>query len=275
MKPDFLYIGAPRSGSTWLFKKLSTHPQIWLPPCKNILYFHPRFQRYRLKILKYYGREAFTSNAETRKWYTQFFLSFGITDKWYKSLYPQTTNLIKGEIAEAYCSLSSKDVARIKSINPDLKIIFTLRNPMERAISHAKLGVLTRKNKTMDDIEKDALLKHINHPSSVARSSYIKTLETWEEHFPKEQFLIQFYEDFQSQPQTYLKNICEFLNVEYRHELFEKGINKNINASNKDDIPNDIIAHTALKYKEEISALADRFGSHASQWDQDINRILK
>lgn len=38
--PDFLCIGAPRCGTTWLYQMLKTHPQIWLPPVKELKYFH-------------------------------------------------------------------------------------------------------------------------------------------------------------------------------------------------------------------------------------------
>jgi len=37
--PDFLCIGAPRAGTTWLYQMLRAHPGIWLPPIKELKYF--------------------------------------------------------------------------------------------------------------------------------------------------------------------------------------------------------------------------------------------
>lgn len=36
MYPDFLGIGAQKSGTTWLHDKLWLHPQVWLPPIKEL-----------------------------------------------------------------------------------------------------------------------------------------------------------------------------------------------------------------------------------------------
>ena len=42
MFPDFLCIGAQRSGTTWLYQNLRRHPEIWMPPAKEIHYFDER-----------------------------------------------------------------------------------------------------------------------------------------------------------------------------------------------------------------------------------------
>jgi hypothetical protein len=39
MYPNFLGIGAQKSGTTWLHDNLARHPQVWLPPVKEIHYF--------------------------------------------------------------------------------------------------------------------------------------------------------------------------------------------------------------------------------------------
>ncbi len=39
MYPRFLVIGAQKAGTTWLDRNLRTHPQIWVPPEKEIHYF--------------------------------------------------------------------------------------------------------------------------------------------------------------------------------------------------------------------------------------------
>src|SRR6478735_11126174 len=41
--PDFLCIGAPKTGTTWLYKHLSRHPEIWIPPVKELHYFDRLF----------------------------------------------------------------------------------------------------------------------------------------------------------------------------------------------------------------------------------------
>ena len=37
--PDFLCIGAQKSGTSWLDANLRFHPELWLPPAKELHYF--------------------------------------------------------------------------------------------------------------------------------------------------------------------------------------------------------------------------------------------
>jgi hypothetical protein len=229
---------------------------------------------YRLKFFKYFGKGLFSKDVQETKWYRKFFLTPFVSDSWYTQLFPDNKT-IKGEIAEAYCSLEKKDVLRIKDLNPDLKIIFTMRNPYERAISHAKLGVLKRKNKKITDITAQELLDHINHPSSEARSAYSKTIDLWSKHFPQEQILVNFYEELQNTPSDYLQNICRFLGVSDDISIFKLTQKDKVNTTEQEAIPEEVRLHTALKYQDEINTLAERYKGPALEWKKEIKRILK
>ena len=39
---DFVYVGAPRAGSTWLAAALREHPEIWIPSNKELHFFNAR-----------------------------------------------------------------------------------------------------------------------------------------------------------------------------------------------------------------------------------------
>ena len=99
--PSFFYIGAPRAGSTWLYTNLQRHPVVWVPPCKNISYFHPRFQVYRYQRFRKFGKELLTNgDPAIRRWYRRFFLRPIVNDRWYASLFPP--GRVAGEIAESF-----------------------------------------------------------------------------------------------------------------------------------------------------------------------------
>src|ERR1700757_3086986 len=38
-RPDFLCVGAHKSGTTWLYQQLDSHPDFWMPPVKELHYF--------------------------------------------------------------------------------------------------------------------------------------------------------------------------------------------------------------------------------------------
>ena len=41
MRPDFLYIGPDKSGSTWLYEVLRRHPEVFVPSVKDLYFFDP------------------------------------------------------------------------------------------------------------------------------------------------------------------------------------------------------------------------------------------
>jgi len=60
MFPDFLGIGAQKSGTTWLYQNLAAHPQIWMPPVKELHYLDhkPKPLPVRLVSRKNFHRKA-------------------------------------------------------------------------------------------------------------------------------------------------------------------------------------------------------------------------
>ena len=111
--PNFLGIGAQKAGTTWLYKNLRKHPQLYLPETKEIHYFDWYFYK-------------------SIKWYCKYFKSAKKTQ-------------ITGEINPCYSVLSERKIKLIHKINPKLKIILLLRNPIERAWSQAVMNLVKTK----------------------------------------------------------------------------------------------------------------------------------
>ena len=171
--PDFLVIGAARSGTTSLYHYLKSHPQIYLPAKKHP---EPHF---------------FLKNNEYKK---------GI--HYYSEKYFKNVNHDKkaGEISTSY--LYQPYVAkRIKKHLPKVKLIAMLRNPIERSFSNY---VFTYKN-GLDSLSfEDAILqekKRISNPETqfhseiqpyayMDRGRYYKQLMEYLKYFsPAELFL--------------------------------------------------------------------------------------
>ena len=69
--PDFLGIGAPRAGTTWLWTVLRQHPQIWMPPRKELHYFD-RAEKYPTASHLQHERlltRLFRLDRSSRKWW--------------------------------------------------------------------------------------------------------------------------------------------------------------------------------------------------------------
>ena len=117
--PNFLIIGAPKSGTTSLYQYLKQHPQIYLPDKKepHFFSFEGRTQGFNGP-----GQADFMKKRITK-----------IED--YIKLFENVNDeLAIGEASTSYLYIPEA-VERIKKYVPEVKIITIIRHPAERAFS--------------------------------------------------------------------------------------------------------------------------------------------
>ncbi|MEH2059258.1 MAG: sulfotransferase domain-containing protein [Nostoc sp.] len=203
-KPDFIICGLPRCGTTSIYGYLTSHPQVLTAVEKEINFFSHFFDR----GLDYY--------------YAHFPAI-------------QDNNYLTGEATPSY--LCRANPQQIFQLFPNIKLIFLLRNPVDRAISSFylfnRLGIgqnsleqtfkfsierleerpdfdsLSVQNKKFS---KDSLLEEISLIHTIP-SVYIYFIKKWMNVFPKEQLLILKSEDFYSNPSSTMKQVHRFLNL--------------------------------------------------------------
>lgn len=191
-KPDFLIIGAPRSGTTYIAKNLENHPSIAIAdskddPFANDLHF---FDVNTPKGLENYRRGI--------DWYFQQFQHF-----------PQ--NIVIGEkTADYLVDIDCPEL--IKKHLPKVKLIAVLRDPVKRAQSHFWHS-RHRLPAGLNLAELVQRQEDINNVWVLESGFYSKLLNRYFQHFEKNQILILFHEDIQNSPQKTLQTICGFLGV--------------------------------------------------------------
>lgn len=197
--PNFIIIGAQRSGSTSLYSYLAEHPSVSPTLHKEIHFFDQYFDR---------GME----------WYQAHFDS---------SDYLKAHNLITGE-ASPYYILDQGVPKRIAEWIPNVKLIALLRNPLNRAYSHHNTRFKNGKERLVfaDAVKKEieAFSRHngngyhafLNSYDSIpylSRCIYADQLRPWMETFPKEQLLILRSEDLYTDTSNTYKKVLKFLNL--------------------------------------------------------------
>jgi len=177
MLPDFLICGAQKSGTTSLSNGLSNVPGVFLPD-KEIHFF-------------------------TRNW-----------DKgldWYKNIFSEKKDLL-GEKSVSYMSFEEA-AQRIKEIIPNAKLIFILREPVQRAYSHywmaKRLGWETK------DFKKAVYRKDKDY---IQRGLYVQHLERFLEYFSKDQMLVLVFKDLKNNPEKVFSRIFYFLGIDHKYE---------------------------------------------------------
>ena len=235
--PDFLIIGTPKAGTTWLKKNLDCHPDLFLP-------------------------ETNLNNTTEVRYFNQ---KFNKSLQWYSDLFLPGKDKIKGEKTPSYCVLPKKRIQFIHSIMPKVKVIFLMRNPIERDWSHAVMNLIKFDKKHLEQIPKEKFIFHFNLNERF--SNYLNIINNWRSFFPENQLFTGCFDDIHRHPKQLLIDIFNFLNVSSSINLSTFPYRKKINKNPKIQIPDFYKNYLKNKYALQIQKLATIYSNTISEWN--------
>ena len=103
----------------------------------------------------------------------------------------------------------------------------------------------------------------------------MRTISNWRSYFPEEQFFIGFFDDIAQNPSRFLLDVFQFLGVESSQEYVTQLAFTRTNVSPQREMPPEFRLFLANKYYPQIKMLSEMLGRHASQWLQDVERLLQ
>lgn len=183
-RPNLLCIGAPKCGTTWLSGLLAAHPQIFIPPQKELNVLH------------------YNDCAERLGEYEAYFK--GVSVDW------------RGDFSVRYLSSPNAPMNAVRHLGEGVKLLCVVRDPIEQVVSH--YWHLRRQNfhQVKPVSPAPGLLEAITAFPDLLREPvlYFKHLSRWLEHFPREQLLVVDYHQLVDRTSDTLRDIQRFLNVE-------------------------------------------------------------
>jgi hypothetical protein len=228
-KPNFIIAGGVATGTSFLSAALSKHPEIYLPKIQRP---EPNFFHYTHKY------------ENGLDWYLQ---------KWFHQVGHEKA------IGERSSLLLPSQTApdRLKANYPNIKIIFCLRNPIERTWANYRFTVL----EGLESLPFNDALDQEKHRMSIAqdtwaevqphayltRSQYSVSLKKYLKLFNQDQILMLKSEALGKEPHLHLRSVCNFL-----------GVDPNI----KMTLPPNYSSPSVLDQKEQMSVrehFKDRF----------------
>lgn len=298
---DFLGIGAQRAGTTWLYRCLGQHPQLYLPGTKEIHYFDrvaglgPRFTKVRSVWSGLFGlgaaerewrqRVGWTfqksvrgriSMATGREWLraVSYHLPGPKNDAWYRRQFAAGTGRLKGEITPAYALLDDAGVRHVTRLFPEVKVIFLLREPLSRMLSQWQMVSRASRGPGLPP-QVDPSRFFASAPVT-ARNDYLRTIDTWGSHVPSERFFIGWYDDTLADPEGMLRRVMTFLGVDPDEPrvLAEARTRDHHPGGVKPVVQPEVLREVARTSRPGIAALAERRGGHAIGWLERCDAIL-
>jgi hypothetical protein len=248
--PEFIIGGAPRSGTTWLYAVADRHPDIEMAkPLTPEPKFFLRNELYE-RGLEYYSTT------------------------WFKSV---PRNKLAGEKSTNYLE-SAEAAERIKQSLPTVRLIFLLRNPLDRAFSNylwsRQHGFETEDFEAAlarEDCRERSLsesLRYARPHALFSRGLYADLLRPYFERFSREQILVLRYEDVVLSPGRVAEFMHRFLGVALRPDDGEN--QEPINAAKEAAVISmapETRQSLSARYAVPNKQLYDLLGSGFSAWD--------
>ncbi len=180
--PNFLVCGAPKSGTTALYYLLKEHPDIFMSSVKETDFFQHNY-------------------VKGLDWFESFFKDYA-GQKAIGEVSPG--NMIHPDAPE-----------RIAKHIPGAKLIFILRNPIERAYSQYWYGIYRGTNSPLESFS-DLIRKKSNNWGQriIDLGMYYEQILRFEKYFDSSQLMIILYEDFCKNKTKVMNRIYKFINVE-------------------------------------------------------------
>lgn len=202
---DFCIIGVEKGGTTSILSNLSKHPDIFMAKPDH----HPG------RELHYYNYHIFKKNRDI---------------EWFKSHFDYKSKIVGSKNPNSIYIHSTHPL--LLKLNPFIRLIIILRNPIDRAYSEWHMFNKTQKNDNYKSF-KDAIQHEIDfrldeepnffvaNTHHLQRGLYYKQIKKLLKFFPLQNLLIILNDDLKNKENESYEKIYKFLNVEVKHPKYE------------------------------------------------------
>jgi hypothetical protein len=249
--PTFLGIGSMRSGSTWLYQVLKCHSDIRLSDRKEMDFF---FMRQMLQ--------------HDLGWYEAHF----------ETQDGREPRPVRGEISPLYARLKAWQVNRIADLLPDLRVILTLRHPVDRIWSQALFEFGHLKGRDVRKISSVEFLRQVERARNKLSSDYCRTIKIWSEAFGRQALHIDFFERLHDDPEAYVNGILRHIGAASPWTIPGKFITQRVHATNslvkhEREIPEVVQWYIANRLLEPTERLNELLKGRVSSWVNEMRTI--
>ncbi len=196
----FIIGGTIKAATSSLFSYISAHPQV----CGS-----------RIKETWFFSTQYSGDPDQDLKKYASYFS-------------PTAENTVLFEASPEYLTYKENVAPRIKRLLPDAKLLFVLRNPVDRLFSHFNFA--KAKLQLPDDLNFEAFVEYcerfnngqtspeesgiaLKHLRALEMGNYSRYLVNFYSEFEHEQIKVIFYDEIASNPLEKLAEISAFIGV--------------------------------------------------------------
>jgi hypothetical protein len=284
--PDFICIGAQKAGTQWLYDQLALHPEFWMPPIKELHYFDRAVTGFRTakrllkgvegNLDKVNARRVKQNEAPLSDRHVRFMRNF--TTYWrkdergvdaYASLFAEKGRELTGDVTPGYSILDEEQIATVVGRLPGIKILFLVRDPVERLWSQVCQVVRKSKSGRAPAATPKSVIAFAQRRGVRGRSFPTEIVRRWQDLLPAGQFAYFFFDDLKRDPADLRRRILGYLgaDAELASGSLEAGFNRKSKFA-KMQLTEDVRAALIDYFADEIRTAARELGGPAVQWQR-------
>lgn len=267
-KPDIVCIGAQKAGTSWLHELLATRSDVWVPPFKELHFFDYKFIAESRRWVPWHikqgvkaARERHVSNAAEPDFSFLEYLKKLETEPrlnkiWYQYVFSKARVDQKClDVTPEYSCIPDIGINYFKRFLPEAKLIFLVRDPLERLKSQIRMTVQRESQKRFSEAEWRNLL---SRPALRSRGDYLNNIPRWDAQFDHDQLLYLPFGQISANPAAVLRAVedhCDLPRQKYSR-LQEK-----IHATESFLLPDYVLEQLQQCVVEQNRFLENRFGT--------------
>jgi hypothetical protein len=185
---------------------------------------------------------------------------------------------VRGEISPLYARLKAWQVNRIADLLPDLRIILTLRHPIERVWSHALFEFGYLDGRDVRKIGSVEFLRQVERARNKLSSDYCRTIKIWSKAFGREALHIDFFDRLQDDAESYVNGVLRHIRAPTPWPLPVKFLEQKVHATNSlvghsREIPELVQWYIADRLLEPTERLNELLQGRVSSWVDEMRAI--
>jgi hypothetical protein len=240
-----------RCGSTWLYQVLKCHPDIQVSELKEVDFFFLH-----------------------RMWHHDL--------DWYEALFEpkdgEELKPVRGEISPRYARLKAWQVRRIAELLPGLRIVLTLRHPIERVWSQTLYDFGRLQGRDVRKVSSLQFLRQLERARNRLSSDYLRTIKIWSNAFGLEALHIGLFEQLRDDPEPYLNGVLKHIGTSTPWRIPAEFVQKRIWSTNslvrhQREIPEVVRWYIADQLLEPTERLNEFLEGRVSSWVEEMRAI--
>lgn len=178
------------------------------------------------------------------------------TECWYREAFdgPGARGKLLGEITPAYSAIGSEGVGYLLSLLEGVRIIYLVRDPVDRALSQVRMNMA--RSSTLFSDEK-TWLRLAGAAVVRNRGKYSEYIPQWKKLVPRDRLIFIPFGRISAEPASVLKDVESFLDLS--NHRYRKS-NERVHASKPAIIPRSVINYLEDIMQDERNYLRTEFG---------------